>query len=279
MLTWAEHQDEYLDEMLRLEGRGYAAIYSTCGGCGKLDPKFRCEQQMCYGPSLFCQACIVQQHAMLPTHWIQEWNGRFFERRALKALGLVIQLGHPPGMSCSNSLRGHTDFVVIDVTGVHNVAVHFCLCDSRVEKRQQLMRVYWWPATVRDPQTCATFAVIRLFRILNCQAKVSAHDFLRSLEMLTNNDGMKPVYDRRRAFRHIVRQYRTTLMFKRAGRGHDPSGVKGTAQGELALQCRSCPQPGKNLPEGWDKINWDAMPEDLRYVLLGGGRLLFLTCC
>lgn len=97
-------------------------------------------------------------------------------------------------MSCSNSLRGHTDFVVIDVTGVHNVAVHFCLCDSRVEKRQQLMHVYWWLATVRDPQTCATFAVIRLFRILNCQAKVSAHDFLRSLEMLTNNDGMKPVY-------------------------------------------------------------------------------------
>jgi hypothetical protein len=55
-------------------------------------------------------------------------------------------------------------------------------------------------------------------------------------------------------------------MMKRAGRGHDPSGVKGTHQGELALQCRACPQDGKNLPEGWDKINWDAMPEDLRFV-------------
>jgi hypothetical protein len=55
-------------------------------------------------------------------------------------------------------------------------------------------------------------------------------------------------------------------MMKRAGRGHDPSGVRGTAQGELALQCRACPQAGMNLPDGWDNINWAAMPEDLRCV-------------
>ncbi|KAF8182181.1 hypothetical protein K438DRAFT_1975719 [Mycena galopus ATCC 62051] len=172
MLTWAEHQDEYLDEMLRLEGRGYAA----------------------------------------------EWNGSFCERRALKDLGLVIQLGHPIGFGCPNPPEANKNFTVIDTTGVHNVAVNFCACDGRVERRQQLMRVCWWPAT-----------------------------------------------DCRRAFRHIVRQYRMTLMMKRAGRGHDPSGVKGTAQGQLALQCRMCPQDGKNLPDGWDKIDWDKMPKDLRY--------------
>jgi hypothetical protein len=71
MLTWANHQDEYLDEMLRLEGRGYHGIYSTCGGCQKPDPTFRCAQQTCYGPGLFCQDCIVERHAVLPTHWIQ----------------------------------------------------------------------------------------------------------------------------------------------------------------------------------------------------------------
>jgi hypothetical protein len=73
--------------------------------------------------------------------------------------------------------------------------------------------------------------------------------------------------DRRRAFRHIVRQYRMTLMMKRAGRGHDPSGVNGTAQGELALRCRACPQDGRNVPAGWNTINWEAMPEDLRQVM------------
>jgi hypothetical protein len=71
MLTWAGHQDEYLDEVLRLEGRGYPAIHSTCGGCKAPNPTFRCAQQTCYGPSLFCQACIVKGHTVLPTHWIQ----------------------------------------------------------------------------------------------------------------------------------------------------------------------------------------------------------------
>ncbi|KAJ6556071.1 hypothetical protein B0H19DRAFT_1262187 [Mycena capillaripes] len=253
MLTWANHQDEYLDEMLRLEGRGYPAIYSKCGACQQPNPTFRCAQQMCYGPALFCRACIVKQHAALPTHWIEEWNGAFFERRVLINLGLVVQLGHPCGYSCSNLLRAPKDFVLIDVTGVHNVAVNFCQCDSKIEKRQQLMRVCWWPATACNPQTCATFGV------------VSVHDFLRSLEFLTNNDGLHPLLDRCRAFRQIVRQYRTTLMYKCAGRGHDSTGVQGTAQGELALACRACPHDGMNLEPGWDKINWDAMPEDLRY--------------
>jgi hypothetical protein len=119
---------------------------------------------------------------------------------------------------------------------------------------------------------------------MNCLGKVSAHDFLRSLELLTNNDGLDPPpvrplhlishepetdnlsQDRRRAFRHIVRQYRTIQRLKRAGRGHHPSGVNGTAQGELALQCRACPQDGKNLPPGWNSIKWEEMPEDQRYV-------------
>ncbi|KAF8174535.1 hypothetical protein K438DRAFT_1908885 [Mycena galopus ATCC 62051] len=237
MLTWAEHRDEYLDEMLRLEGRG--------------------DHQTCYGTALYCQGCIVERHGVLPTHWIQEWNGHYFECRDLKSLGLIVQLGHPPGFGCPTAVKSHKDFVVIDVTGVHNVEVNFCNCDGRVERRQQLMRVRWWPATARDPQTCATFAVVRLFQTLNCLGKVSAHDFLRSLELLTNNDGLSPL--------PVLRQYRMTVMMKRAGRGHDPTGVKGTAQGELALQCRACPQAGRNLPDGWDKIDWKTMPEDLRY--------------
>ncbi|KAJ7895595.1 hypothetical protein B0H14DRAFT_2275472, partial [Mycena olivaceomarginata] len=263
------HQDEYLDEMLRLEGRGYSAIYSTCGGCQRPNPAFRCEQQMCYGPSLYCQTCIVKRHAALPTHWVEKWNGTFFERQDLKSLGLVIQLGHPVGYNCPNPLKANKGFVLIDFTGVHIIDVNFCQCDGRLEKRQQLMRVRWWPATARDPQTCATFGLVRFFSNIKLSGKgtwaVSSHNFLRSLELLTNNDGLNPVPDRRRAFRHIIRQYRSTLVMMRAGRGHDPSGVKGTAQGELALQCRACPQDGKNLPEGWDKVNWAAMAEDLRY--------------
>src|ERR1700722_9668240 len=49
----------------------------------------------------------------------------------------------------------------------------------------------------------------------------------------------------------MVRQWRHLKMLKRAGRGHDHTGVNGTSEGECAVICPACPQPGKNLPEGW----------------------------
>lgn len=30
-------------------------------------------------------------------------------------------------------------------------------------------------------------------------------------------------------------------------------GVEATKPGELALVCPACPQPGRNLPDGWEK--------------------------
>ncbi|KAJ7018021.1 hypothetical protein C8F04DRAFT_1214811 [Mycena alexandri] len=234
--------------MLRLEGRDGLASWATCASCGQEDPKFRCAHQLCMGPELFCQACIVAKHAFLPTHLVEEWNDEYFERRTLYKLGLIMQLGHPPGYACPTANPADKDFVIIDLTGVH-----------------YLMRVRLWPATVKNPQTCATFAVVRMFQIMNCLGKISAHDFVRTLELLTNSDGLNPPPNRQRSFRHIVRQYRMTQMMKRAGRGHAESGVHGTAQGELALRCRACPQDGHNLPDRWNNINWAEMPEDLSY--------------
>lgn len=44
-------------------------------------------------------------------------------------------------------------------------------------------------------------------------------------------------------------------MCKRAGRGHENGGVTATAEGELVVECPACPQPKKNLPEGWEKVD------------------------
>lgn len=57
----------------------------------------------------------------------------------------------------------------------------------------------------------------------------------------------------------MIRQWRNLKMLKRAGRGHDPTGVAGTKEGECAVLCPACPQPGKNLP-----ANWREAPEDTR---------------
>lgn len=45
--------------------------------------------------------------------------------------------------------------------------------------------------------------------------------------------------------------WRHLRLLKRGGRAHDPTGVQGTASGELAVLCPACPHPNINLPSGW----------------------------
>lgn len=50
----------------------------------------------------------------------------------------------------------------------------------------------------------------------------------------------------------MVRQYRHERLMKRAGRGNIENGIATTSPGDLALTCAACPQPGINLPAGWE---------------------------
>jgi hypothetical protein len=103
-----------------------------------------------------------------------------------------VQLGHVPGTYCPKATKAHKDFIVIDILGIHIVKLNFCGCNSMVTHWQQLMRACLWPVTSTDPQTCATFNAIRMFEIQNCLGKISTYDFVRSLELLSNNDGLTP---------------------------------------------------------------------------------------
>ncbi|KAF8176171.1 hypothetical protein K438DRAFT_1770700 [Mycena galopus ATCC 62051] len=86
-------------------------------------------------------------------------------RTAASASGVASKM-LAPGYCCLNPLKAINTFVVINVTSIHNVDINFCQCDGNVEKRQLT---------------------------LNCLGKVSLHDFLRSLELLSNNDGLNPL--------------------------------------------------------------------------------------
>lgn len=85
------------------------------------------------------------------------------------------------------------NMVILDSNGIHEVGVHFCGCAlaMRANKREQLMRAGWYPATVVDPQTCATFRVLERYHLLNIVGGVNVHDFVGSLERLT--DATMPV--------------------------------------------------------------------------------------
>ena len=59
-----------------------------------------------------------------------------------------------------------------------------------------------------------------------------------------------------------LRQRLNLKALKRAGRGHDPTGVDGTQEGTLVVECPACPQPGRNLPDDWQNA-----PAETVYVI------------
>ena len=70
---WArDHREEFLDEILRHDGRGDYMYQVVCAGdgndCGGV-PEFRCSD--CLQPCLYCRACIVSLHKRTPLHHLE----------------------------------------------------------------------------------------------------------------------------------------------------------------------------------------------------------------
>lgn len=168
----------------------------------------------------------------------------------------------------------------MDTSGIHSVNLDYCNCTGLAHLTEQLLRARLYPATVAHPRTAATFDVLKTFQLLSFMSKVSAYEYYHTLARLTDNTGTvevpvrshyscqsdKEMYlyllqDRYRAFLRMVREWRHIRLLKRRGRGHDPTGVKGTKEGELAVLCPACPYPDINLPPGWENA-----PPLIRYV-------------
>ncbi|PIL32910.1 hypothetical protein GSI_05028 [Ganoderma sinense ZZ0214-1] len=178
-----------------------------------------------------------------------QWDGKKFAKVLLKDLGLRIQLGHPVGEGCVNPTTAFNDeFVVLDITGIHEVGIDFCGCERAMTHYIQLLRQRWFPATSIDPNTAATMSLLEHFHLLSIQSKVSAMEYYNALSCRTDNSGVNSPKDRCQTFLLMVRQWRHLKILKRAGRGNDPAGVAATRPGECAVECPACPHPGKNMP-------------------------------
>ncbi|KAF7319241.1 CxC2 domain-containing protein [Mycena chlorophos] len=177
----------------------------------------------------------------LPFHTIRKWEHNFFTKTSLKSLGLRLQLGHDDlARACPCPKVACDEFVVIHTNGIH------------------LLRSRLFPATVKRPQTSATFSCLERFQLASLQAGMTAQNFYAILEILTNAAGFKPP-NRYRAFLRMSREYRALLMLKRAGvLGTAGNAVEDVKSGQLALRCPACPRPEVNLPPGW----LDAPAED-----------------
>ena len=206
------------------------------------------------------------------------WNGNYFVCVSLPTLGLRIQLGHS-GARCPNPRPGPSSFIVIHINGLHSVNLLLCNCALAPHSREQLLHHEWFPATVHQPHTCATFQVLHHFHLQSLQSKISTIHFYNALERETDNTGLHPPpvsscssfqyyipvtcshQSQYTSFLHIVREYHHLKLLKCGGQGHDTTGVDGTKNGELAVLCPACPYPSINLPD-----NWSRAPNHLQYV-------------
>ncbi|KAF7969882.1 hypothetical protein HWV62_25675 [Athelia sp. TMB] len=255
--TWLDEREDFLLELLRRDGRGDSGHRCSCN---KADGVVRCTD--CYGSVMVCQSCIVETHHVNPFHRIEIWRENHFEKTTLKDMGLTLQLGHPLGTHCINPKPAAGEsFIVLDINGIHNVTLAFCGCATALADTTQLLRAGLYPATTLAPETAATINALEYFHILTFESKTSAFEFHNTLARLTDNTGTEAVPDRYEELLRMIRQWKNLKMLKRAGRGHDPAGVAATKEGECAVLCPACPQPGKNLVADWQKA-----PEAIQYL-------------
>ncbi|KAJ7613253.1 hypothetical protein DFH06DRAFT_1274591 [Mycena polygramma] len=295
-MQWAKfHRDTYLDESIRLEGRGDHRHQTRCANCTVatlVEVVYRCKD--CFTDALFCKPCIVLMHKDNPFHCPEMWDGECFVEVTMKSLGLRIQLGHGRNGTCTGTLAKRAkaaeakaraakvaaeegaegtsgngdkekrdDFCVVDSNGIFEVGLDFCSCGLAESHDIQLLRARLFPATSTNPATAATFGVLRQFHMMSLEAKCSAHHFYNSLARKTNNNGVFQPRNRYNEFRRMTREWRNLQMFKRAACGHSVNGIKGTLPGACALLCPACPQPGKNLPKDG---SWKKVPRERRFL-------------
>ena len=100
-------------------------------------------------------------------------------------------MGHLSGQKCDQPIYADS-FVVLDLTGLHEVSVWFCGCQETTAAHVQLLRRYWFPATPKDPCVAATFRLLEQFDVLSGQSTLSASEYYCSLERLTDSMGINP---------------------------------------------------------------------------------------
>ncbi|KAI0741518.1 hypothetical protein C8Q80DRAFT_1221541 [Daedaleopsis nitida] len=262
---WLPLRQEFLDELLRFHGGEHAVDTgdACCATCEEPSSSLlHCVD--CASRTVHCPNCILIAHKHLPLHKLEQWNTKMWVKRELRDLGLVVQLGHD-GLKCPHPAENTQRLVIGDVSGIHQVQVRFCKClnaeDEFTHQWVQVFRTGWFPAMTNRPAMAFTFRMLSAFHELNLWAKMNLYDYWHSLERLTDNTGSGARLNRYTQATHVMRLWRHLTSLKRGARAHDPSGARGTQDGQLALECPACSQPGKNLPDGWESA-----PPETRWI-------------
>jgi hypothetical protein len=181
---YISERDVLLENLLFFEARGSE---ETCSKCNQHPGLIRCSDCLC--SPVFCTHCALQTHSHLPFHKLDKWNGKFFEKTSLHALGYVIRLGHG-GISCPNthSTPGfHTTLVILNTNGIFTHRILWCECEDAPSSFYQLFKAGFFPSSFKKPQTAFTFHLLDYFYIDSMECKTAALSFCQKLARLSDN--------------------------------------------------------------------------------------------
>ncbi|TEB32063.1 hypothetical protein FA13DRAFT_1628436, partial [Coprinellus micaceus] len=270
MKDWLHIYQKYLNVVLDAQ-----APPSVCQSCDCDPADYRCLE--CVGNSYLCWGCCRDAHVHTPLHRVEAWTGSHFEPSWLWPLGIGIYLGHggdlcpqqtplsrpsdPPAMPAlddhsygakpkGRKLEGHSVCVVVHTNGVHHLPFVRCKCSDAEPFDIQLIRAGFYPSTEKEPRTVFSVPLLNLYLVETLECRTATNNFYSKLRRLTNETFPHSVPDRYRELLRAGRQWRhlsELASFGFANNGQHPG------EGELALFCAACPQPGINLPKGWEK--------------------------
>ncbi|KAJ7882725.1 hypothetical protein B0H13DRAFT_1890747 [Mycena leptocephala] len=190
------HEGIFVDKLLCHEGLGNDQHLPHCALC-----------EAAFEPSSGLPASL-----QTPLHTIQEWNGSFWVNSTLASLGLIYQIGHG-GFPCPFPDDAVRNMTVIAAPIIHQIRFQYCKCDKSddADNLEQLMRNAWYPATVTDPGTCATFQSLEAYRMYNVVGNLNVRDFIAALQRVTDttvSSGMTWLPERYKQFQRMARQWR-----------------------------------------------------------------------
>ncbi|KAL6300832.1 hypothetical protein BKA93DRAFT_819272 [Sparassis latifolia] len=201
----------------------------------------------CFQGTAFCGACISKAHRHDPFHWIDLWNGEFFEKVDMGMLGYILYLGHH-GQPCPDLVDclKPSKFVVTHTNGIHELAVHWCHCAGAPERISQMLHAGLFPATLDHPESAFTVALLKEWHMHALTSKKGVYDYMYTIRRLTNNSAPHTVKNRYREFNIVSRIWHYITMMKRSGNFHGMALLNCDPQ-SLTVPCFTCPWLGMNM--------------------------------
>jgi hypothetical protein len=168
-------------------------LVDRCPECrNPIDQWIRCLD--CFGNTLCCVQCTIQQHSKNPFHRTRRWDclERCWMDIALSNLGLKVRIRHEDGSVCGHPGTS-LQMRVMHSNGIHTVTLVRCGCTvaagaQRTLSPNQCLANCLFPATSHSPQQAYTFQVLDLFNWCNLKAYTNINQFCEVMCSLSPGD-------------------------------------------------------------------------------------------